>query len=114
MNLNEDDSQLNKAFEQYRWACPDFEPGPNFMPQLWDKIEGKRGGLWLNFSRLGRNALAVSGALCLLLLGLNLTMPPQVGSSYTDALISAGSAEQVDFSEAIWPVPSDHPGSQTK
>ena len=109
-----DDSELNQLFKQYRWACPDVEPGANFMPQLWEKIEARRGGLWFNFGRLGKNALAVSAALCLLLLGMNLAMPPQVGPSYTDALISAGSAEQVDFSEAIRPISPEQPASEQR
>ncbi len=106
-----DDSELNRLFEQYRLACPEVEPSSNFMPCLWEKIEARRGGLWFNFSRVGKNALAVSAALCLLLLGMNLAMAPQVGPSYTDALISAGSAEQVDFSEAIRPASPELPAA---
>ena len=105
------DSELSDLFAQYRSACPDVEPGVNFMPELWERIEARRGSLWFNFSRLGKNALAVSAALCLLLLGMNLAMQPQVSPSYTDALIAAGSAEQVDFSEAIRPSSQERPSA---
>ncbi len=109
-----DDSELNRLFEQYRSACPEMEPSSNFMPSLWEKIEARRGGLWFNFSRVGKNALAVSAVLCLLLLGMNIAMPPQVGASYADALISAGSAEQVDFSEAIRPASPEEPAADQR
>ena len=101
--------ELNQFFEQYRSACPDVEPGVQFMPVLWQKIEARRSNnLWFSFTRLGKNALTVSAALCLLLLAMNLSAPPEVSSTYTDALISAGSAEQVAFSEALPPLASDH------
>lgn len=106
-----DDSELNRLFERYRSACPEVEPSSNFMPLLWEKIEARRGGLWFDFSRLGKKTLTISAVLCLLLLGMNLSMSPQVGPSYTDALISAASAEQVDFSEAIRPLASERPST---
>ena len=69
-NFQAENFELDQVFRQYRSACPDVEPGMNFMPMLWQKIEARR-NLWFHFSRLGRNAIAVSAALCLVLLAMN-------------------------------------------
>ena len=36
-----DDSKLDQLFQTYRAACPDVEPSTNFMPNLWQRIEGR-------------------------------------------------------------------------
>ncbi len=100
--------ELDDLFEQYRAACPEVEPGANFMPVLWQKIEGRR-SLWFRFGLLGKNALAVSAALCLLLLAMNLSAPPQVAANYADALLSDDSTEQVAFNELMRPMTPDSP-----
>ena len=35
--------KLNSLLSQYRDAYPDPEPGANFMPELWSRIEARRG-----------------------------------------------------------------------
>src|SRR5579863_9008766 len=34
--------RLASLWAQYRGACPDPEPSPEFMPQLWERIEARR------------------------------------------------------------------------
>jgi hypothetical protein len=34
--------KLESLWYKYREACPDPEPGPEFMPQLWQRIEARR------------------------------------------------------------------------
>src|ERR1700761_2589652 len=85
-------------------ACPDVDPGPNFMPLLWQKIEARH-GFWFTFVRLGRGALTASAALCLLLLVLDFSSPPPVMASYTDAILAETSAEQTYYPEAIHTTP---------
>jgi len=101
-----DERSLDELFGRYRMACPDVEPGPNFMPLLWQKIEARH-GFWFTFVRFGRGALTASAAVCLLLLVLNLSSTPQVAASYTDAILAETSAEQTYYTEAIHtsPVP---------
>jgi len=101
-----DERSLDELFARYRMACPDVEPGQNFMPLLWQKIEARH-GFWFTFVRLGRGALTASAALCLLLLVLNLSSTPQAMASYTDAILAETSAEQTYYTEAIHtnPVP---------
>lgn len=40
---HQDSSQnrLDELFLAYRQACPDPDPTPNYMPQLWAKIEAR-------------------------------------------------------------------------
>ena len=63
-----DERSLDELFERYRMACPDVDPGPNFMPALWQKIEARH-SFWFTFVRFGRGALTASAAVCLLLAG---------------------------------------------
>jgi len=37
--------QLDALFAQYREACADREASAHFMPQLWGKIEARRGAV---------------------------------------------------------------------
>ncbi len=39
--MSEED-RLAELFRIYREACPDPEPGPDFMPGLWAKVEARR------------------------------------------------------------------------
>jgi hypothetical protein len=36
------EERLDALFRAYREACPDPEAGPNFMPQLWQRIEARQ------------------------------------------------------------------------
>lgn len=40
-----EEERLAELFRSYREACPDPEPGADFMPGLWAKIEGRRRSL---------------------------------------------------------------------
>ena len=102
-----EDAELDQLFQQYRSACPDLEPGANFMPALWKKIESRR-NLWFHFGRLGKNALAMSGALCLVLLALNFTTSPEVITNYADAFLPDDANAQGYTSEVLRPaLPND-------
>ena len=101
-----DESGLDELFGRYRQSCPDVEPSAHFMPALWRKIE-VRHSFPILFRQWGRSFVTVSAALCLLLLVLNLAVtPPQIGVSYTDALMAETSAEQTYYTEALRNAPS--------
>lgn len=98
-----DDSRLDALFQRYRVACPDVEPGANFMPRMWMKIEARR-SFWFVFRRLAQTAMTACAALCLLLVVLNVYTASQalvLVPSYTDALMAEHTAEQTDYTEAI-------------
>ena len=103
-----DESQLDQLFQTYRAACPDIQPGNNFMPGIWQKIES-RYSFWFVFGRLARTATTGCAALCLVLLVLNFASTGHTSRSmatYTDALLADHSAERTYFTEAIPITPS--------
>jgi hypothetical protein len=67
-----DEARLDSLFETYRAACPDQEPGADFMPQLWQKIEARE-RVSTVFGRLARNLTTAALALSVLL-GLAVTI----------------------------------------
>jgi hypothetical protein len=96
-----DDLQLDEFFQTYRAACPEVEASRNFMPNLWRRIEARQ-NFWFVFQRFARTASAACGALCLLLLALNLYSPGQsMTTSYMDALMADHTAERTYYTEAI-------------
>jgi hypothetical protein len=101
-------ASLDDLFQSYRAACPEPEPSANFMPNLWQRIEARHNFSSV-FQSLARNAFAACGALCLLLLALNLISSPQplpAAPSYMEALMADHSAEMTDYAEAIRTAPS--------
>jgi len=74
------DERLDRLFEAYRAACPDVEPGADFMPRLWQKIEARQ-GVSVVFGRLARN-LATAALALSCLLGLAVS----ISGSHTNAL----------------------------
>jgi hypothetical protein len=101
--MDNNESRLDEFFLRYHAACPEIEPGANFMPGLWQKIEARH-SFWFVFQGLARTAATASAALCLLLLVLNLVAPTQSylpAPTYTDALMADHSAETLYFTEGI-------------
>src|SRR5579875_3163122 len=97
-----EESGLEKLFASYRAACPEVEPGVNFMPELWQKIEARQ-SFGSVFERLSRMFAAASAAVCRLLVNMVSTSryrPPY--STCTDALLAEQSAEQTYYTEAIY------------
>jgi hypothetical protein len=94
LGMTEDNRELDELFRRYRAACPDIEPGPNFMPGVWDRIERNR-SFSLVFDKLARSLVTVSAAACLVLAALNF-VPHQSAApettrfaSYADVLTAA-------------------------
>jgi hypothetical protein len=111
--MDNNESRLDEFFQRYRASCPEIEPGANFMPGLWQKIEARH-SFWFVFQGLARTAATASAALCLLLLILNLIAPKQSylpAPTYTDALMADHSAESLYYTEGIrYTVPAEQPG----
>ncbi len=103
MNGN-DEKELDDLFRSYREACPDIDASPNFVPDVWNKIESRQ-SFWFVFQRFaGAATTAASAALCVLLLLLNLIYSSQarpVALTYTDALMADQTAEKTYYAEAI-------------
>lgn len=105
-----DDGGLDALFQRYHAACPDVEPGANFMPEVWRRIEARHSFRFV-FERLGRSVMAVSAALCLLLLVLNLLSGSSghlIAPTYMDALMADHTAEKTYYTEAIRTSPAEN------
>lgn len=99
--MTNEDRELDDLFRKYRASCPEIEGSADFMPQLWERIENRR-GFWFAFQGLARTAMTASTALCLLLLILNFLAGPQNLPTYADALAADNSTpEQTYYAEAI-------------
>ena len=88
--------KLEALFVEYREACPDPEPSPEFMPELWQRIEARRQAA---LSVLVRRwvEVCVVAALALSLLLTTLLIPrtqrlPVYQFTYLDVLAAADSS----------------------
>jgi hypothetical protein len=63
-----EESHLDSLFLAYRDAAPDFDGGPNFMPELWARIEAREVSTNL-FGRMAR-ALVTAAVGASVILGL--------------------------------------------
>ncbi len=59
--------RLDALWVEYREALPDPEPGPSFMPQLWQKIEARRVETTSVFRRLAQICVMATVALALVI-----------------------------------------------
>ncbi|HBY64564.1 MAG TPA: hypothetical protein DEH78_32490 [Solibacterales bacterium] len=88
----DEERKLDQLFAAYREAIPDPEASPDFMPELWQKIEARQSPAvywrrWANVFVTG--ALAASVLLSFALFSLN--SGPGVG--YVDSLAEADATE---------------------
>jgi hypothetical protein len=97
------ESRLDDLFARYRRLTPDPDPSPNFMPQLWQKIESSQSVL-MSFRRWTQGLVATAATVCLLMV-LYLSSPmsqvsPVYTATYLDALSAADhSPERIDLTE---------------
>ena len=81
--------QLDRLFQAYRQACPDPEPGVNFMPELWARIEARESSSNL-FGRMAK-ALVTAALAASVILGMLMasgTVQPNYNGTYIDALMA--------------------------
>lgn len=84
------DERLQAVFAAYREMCSDPEPGPDFMPQLWQKIDASRSFTY-SWRRLAR-AIITAAAAAALLMGVILTQRETNPSPSYLELLAAGQA----------------------
>jgi hypothetical protein len=105
--------KLTSLFHKYRAACPEVEPGANFMPGIWQRIESRRSFRSV-FQQIARPLMAGSAALVLLLLLLNIVSNEHTrltAPSYVDALLADHTAEKTYYTEAIRNAPIEAPAA---
>lgn len=106
--MDGNETRLDELFQRYRASCPEIEPGANFMPGVWQKIEARH-NFWFIFQGLARTTATACAALFVLLLILNLVTPSEPSlpaPTYTDALMADHSAERLYYTEAIRSAPA--------
>lgn len=59
--------RLDALWVEYREATPDPEAGPNFMPQLWQKIDARRVETTSVFRRIAKICVMATVALALVM-----------------------------------------------
>ena len=81
------ESQLDELFRAYRAACPEPEPGANFMPQMWAKIEMREASTnW--FGRMAK-ALVTAAVAASVILGLLISSMNQSSAFYNGTFVEA-------------------------
>lgn len=101
--MTDEDFRLNALLADYRAACPEVEPGPNFMPGIWQGIEARR-SFWFVFQREARAMVTGCAAIFVILLALNVFSGMQnraTPPTYADALMADHTVEQTYYAEAI-------------
>lgn len=93
-------AKLDATFAEYRAATPDPEPGADFIPGLWRRIEARRAGnLWI-FRRLAQVCVGATLALAILMgtvLIPRLEKAPVYTSTYVDVLAADHPNSYVDI-----------------
>ena len=95
------DEQFDALLRAYREACPTPEAGPNFMPQLWQKIESRQ-TLGFTLHRFA-SAFVTAAVAASLALGVYMAIPrtqtPNASyySSYVEALAAANTIDTPDI-----------------
>lgn len=93
----ERESRLDELFLAYRDACPTPEPGANFMPALWSRIEAREVSTnW--FGRFAKGlvtaALAASMILGLMVSSRHASVNPS-SAYFNSTFVDAWSADRV-------------------
>ena len=93
------DQKLNSLLAEYRDACPDPEPGTNFMPQLWLRIEAGRGATVSLLLRRWTEVWLLATVTLAIVIGVFLIPqfqdPPEYQAGYIDVLSAADSASDL-------------------
>ena len=96
MDQDRANDRLDSVWAEYRGAFPDVEPGPAFMPQLWQRIETRRHALSSSWLRLWAQVWLVATVALAIVMGSvlipRLQNPPAYQASYVDVLAAADSA----------------------
>jgi hypothetical protein len=92
------ESKLAALWMRYREACPDPEPSPEFMPELWKRIEMRRQATLNVLFRRWVEVCVFTAVLALVL--TTLMVPrwqrmPVYQSTYLDVLTAADFSDEV-------------------
>lgn len=107
------DEQLDALFRMYGEACRPPEASPEFMPQLWERIEARQ-TFAFSFRRMA-NALVTAAMAASIALGVYMALPhasPPNPSNYTSYVEALANANSIDTPDIVAPVRLDLSESQ--
>jgi hypothetical protein len=93
------ENQLDELFRAYREACPDPEPGVNFTPELWSRIEAREASTNL-FGRMAK-ALVTAALAATVILGLMVSGFTRAQSQFNGTYLEALSADHASSLEPL-------------
>ena len=95
-----DEQRLDALFQAFRDACPAPEASPNFMPDLWQKIEARQ-TLSFSFGRMA-SAFVTAALAASLAWGIYLALPAN-STYYSQSYVEALAADRSpDTTEAVY------------
>ena len=106
--MEREDEQLNGLFAAYRKACPDPEPSPEFMPDVWSKIEARR-SFTLSLRRW-TSAFVTAAAALSIGMAVYTDQPvesPVYTTTYVDTLGADESLEMLAYADLVSFEPSE-------
>ncbi|MEZ5399142.1 MAG: hypothetical protein R2729_05695 [Bryobacteraceae bacterium] len=100
-NGSEPGRGLDAVFASYRSACPGVDPSAGFMPELWKRIDARR-GITSKLRIYARNLATAAATACLLIVALQFVpfSEPRTSvdsMSYVDVLGADAESEVVAF-----------------
>ena len=101
------EERLDALFAAYRTACPDPDASPNFMPNLWQRIEARQ-RFTFSFRHMAQAFVTAALALCIAL-GVYLAMPHNNLSSYSYVEALADDSSGDTTAELLVPARFDTP-----
>jgi hypothetical protein len=94
-----EDARLNEMFRTYRAACPDTDASPNFMPNMWAKIEARENSTtW--FGSVAK-ALVTAALAASVILGMMISSTKQSSSFFDATFVDALSADHASSLEPL-------------
>ena len=94
--------RLDALWAEYRDATPDPEASPNFMPQLWQKIEARRVETTSVFRRLAQICVMATVALALVMSAVLIPRSNNEEVFYSGTYVDILAAEHSnDYVEAL-------------
>ncbi len=94
--------RLDALWVEFREATPDPEAGPNFMPQLWQKIEARRIETTSVFRRLAQICVMATIALALVISAVLIPHTNNDEAFYSGTYVDVLAAEHSnDYVEAL-------------
>src|SRR5436305_4830215 len=107
-----DEEKIDCLFRAYRDACVPLEPGVNFMPNLWARIESRQ-RFTFSFRRMA-NALTTAAVALSLVLAVYMSIPRSnsvdYNQTYVEALAESNTPDAADLvTSSYLDVPAERP-----